>query len=101
MLKEKVKSAKNFEIHCWKDEGEAIALAEKYRNQELCSWSYGKIIKGMVTPAFKAMLLDVGPARLKEGQYTMFFSIFFDNGFSSEHYGYELNHMEEKDGEED
>lgn len=101
ILSEKMDSAKTFEIHCWKDEGEAIALAKKYSHGKIDSWSYGKIIKGKVTPAFKAMLLDMDPLQLKEQQHTIFFSIFFDNGFSSEHYGYELNDLEEKDGEED
>jgi len=92
IMAEKLKTAVNFEIHCWDDEEQWIILALKYGNEKKADWS-GKIIKGPVTPAFCDMLLgleepsDTGI----ENKFTPFFSIFLDSGFSSEHYGTELN----------
>ncbi len=52
-----------------------------------------KIVKGAITPAFCDMLLGLPEPSDKEieNKLTPFFSIFLDNGFSSEHYGTKLN----------
>ena len=88
--------AEAFEIHCWSDEREEIALALRYGALKDTGWSGGKVIAGRVTGEFKAMLSSrPKPAPSDCGEVydkkTPFFSIFFDNGFSVEHYGTEIN----------
>lgn len=92
IMAEKLKTAANFEIHCWEDEEQWIALALNYGTEKKTDWS-GKIVKGAVTPAFCDMLLGLAEPTDKEieNKLTPFFSVFLDNGFSSEHYGTELN----------
>ena len=75
-----LKGAKKFEIHCWDEETEEIAAVLSYGELKKTGWQYGKIIVG----------LDI------YNKMTPFFSIFLDNGFSSEHYGTEL-HITEPD----
>ena len=66
LVEQYAKTAASFEIHCWNEETEWIALALQYGNY-----------KQTDTEIYNKM--------------TPFFSIFFDNGFSSEHYGTELH----------
>lgn len=86
-------TARTFEIHCWEDEGEALALALRCGEVRPCSWPGGVVVSGEVTPGFVRFLLALprpagdDPCR----KMTPFFSIFFDNGYSSEHYGTELH----------
>ena len=90
---EQLTEAKRFEIHCWNEEQEEIALALQLGNRrEQSGWDYGVIVEGPVTPQFRERLLTL-PKPADTGIYdkmTPFFSIFLDNGFSSEHYGTEL-----------
>lgn len=81
-----------FEIHCWEDENEAIELALQYGKLKRTSWHNGKVIFGRVTTEFKNMLASL-PATCGDKK-TPFFSVFFDNGFSSEHYGTEINYFD-------
>ena len=67
LLRQSVSTACTFEIHCWEDEPDAIALALRYGRKKDTGWAHGVVIA--LTP---------------------FFSLFLDNGFSSEHYGTEL-----------
>ena len=86
-------SAKTFEIHCWEEERQWIALACQYGKIKAHEWKLGKVIAGEVTEEFIEMLLSQ-PLPQDTRVYdkmTPFFSIFFDNGISSEHYGTEIN----------
>ncbi len=93
-----LKGAKNFEIHCWDEETEEIAAVLSYGELKKTDWQYGKIIVGPVTPEFIDFLLELGKPKDTDiyNKMTPFFSIFLDNGFSSEHYGTEL-HITELD----
>ena len=86
-------TAKKFEIHCWNEENEWIELALKYGTIKENSWELGKVISGNITDEFINMLINLPRPTDTEIYYkrTPFFSIFFDNGFSSEHYGTEIN----------
>ena len=91
--------AHTFQLHCWEDEKETIALAGQHGAEEAASWEHGRVFAGDVTPAFLRMLLqqplpqDCGEAP----KLTPFFSIFLDNGFCSEHYGTEVHIITEED----
>ncbi len=82
-----------FEIHCWNEEDKEIALALQYGKLKETSWNYGKVITGTITKKFIPFLLSYPKPEDVEvyNKMTPFFSIFLDNGFSSEHYGTELN----------
>ena len=91
----KLENASRFEIHCWKEEYEEIEMALRYGSLRETEWEFGSIIEGPVTDEFKDYLLSL-PKPVDTGIYnkmTPFFSIFLDNGFSSEHYGTELNQL--------
>lgn len=93
IMSAKLGSASRFEIHCWNDEREEIEMALRYGSLKEMEWEYGKAIEGIVTDAFIGYLLSF-PKPTDIGIYnkmTPFFSIFLDNGFSSEHYGTELS----------
>lgn len=91
-----LKGAKNFEIHCWDEETEEIAAVLSYGALKKTGWQYGKIIVGLVTPEFIDFLLEQEKPKDMDiyNKMTPFFSIFLDNGFSSEHYGTELHTTE-------
>ena len=93
LVEQYAKTAASFEIHCWNEETEWIALALQYGNYKQTDWAFGKIVSGSVTPEFLQMLLGLPKPTDTEiyNKMTPFFSIFFDNGFSSEHYGTELH----------
>jgi len=92
LMKNALKNAKTFEIHCWNEETDEISLALQYGNFKESSWRYGKVITGEVTPAFMEMLLSQPkPADLEAAnKMTPFFNIFLDNGFQSCHWGTEI-----------
>ena len=99
MLKEALKGAKTFEIHCWNEENEWIDLALKYGTLQNSDWKYGKIIEGDVTPEFVTMILDMPKPTDVEiyNKMTPFFSIFLDEyNFQSCHYGTEIYVKEKK-----
>ena len=89
----KLKSASSFEIHCWNEEQTEIEMALQYGRIKETDWNYGKVIAGAVTKGFADYLLSLPKPADTEAynKITPFFSIFLDNGFSSEHYGTELN----------
>ena len=89
----KLKSASSFEIHCWNEEQAEIEMALQHGRIKKTDWSYGKVIAGAVTKGFADYLLSLPKPADTEAynKITPFFSIFLDNGFSSEHYGTELN----------
>ena len=91
------KNSSYFEIHCWEDEINEINLALQYGILKRTDWEKGSVIAGKVTSQFKNMLYHLPKPHDTEAfqKKTPFFSIFFDNGFSSEHYGTEINYMEE------
>lgn len=93
IMEQYLKTAKTFEIHCWLEEQEWISVALRYGKDMQVSWAYGKVIGGLVTPAFRKMILNMPKPDDTEiyNKMTPFFSIFLDNGFYSEHYGTELN----------
>ncbi len=90
-----LKKASCFEIHCWNEELEEIEMALQYGELKEKNWDYGKVVGGMVTEEFADYLLSIDkPADTDAyNKMTPFFSIFLDNGFSSEHYGTELNRL--------
>jgi hypothetical protein len=82
-----------FEIHCWNEETEEIKTALKFGKEKSTDWEFGTIIEGVIDEKFIEMIhhtvkpLDIGIYN----KMTPFFSIFFENGFSSEHYGTEFH----------
>lgn len=98
IIKDALQTAKTFEIHCWNEESEAIALALEYGTFKETDWWYGKVIVGAVTTAFADMLLSQPkPSDIEAAnKMTPFFNIFFDNGFQSCHWGTELYNPQEK-----
>ncbi len=91
LIAEQIKTAKKFEIHCWTEEQKEIELALQYGTVSDSNWNYGKVIVGVITTEFEDMLLHIPKPidTVFSNKMTPFFSIFFDNGFSSEHYGTE------------
>ncbi len=92
LLKNALKTAKTFEIHCWNEEEERIEVALRYGRLQESDWSYGKIIVGEVTPEFADMLLTMPKPQDTEleNKMTPFFNVFLDSGFQSSHYGTEV-----------
>lgn len=93
ILARKARTAKTFEIHCWEEEREWIQTTLSYGTKKEAGWAHGQVITGPVTEEFLYMLLH--QPKPEDGsaydKLTPFFSIFFDNGFSSEFYGTELH----------
>ena len=91
LIAKHIQAATHFEIHCWMDEEEEIAMALQYGCLRDADWRHGRIIEGTVTKEFIAMLLNLPKPTntMYSNKMTPFFSIFLDNGFSSEHYGTE------------
>ena len=96
IVSEKLKSAGRFEIHCWNEEEKEIEMALRYGRLKETGWNYGKVIEGKVTEKMADFLLSLPKPTDTEvyNKMTPFFSIFLENGFSSEHYGTELNQRE-------
>ena len=71
-------------------------MALRYGRLKETGWSYGKVIEGKVTEEMVDFLLSLPKPTDTEvyNKMTPFFSVFLDNGFSSEHYGTELNQRE-------
>lgn len=92
LIKENLRMAKTFEIHCWAEETAWIETALRYGRPKETDWAYGKIIEGEVTRESTQMLLGLPKPEDTEiyNKMTPSFSIFLDNGFSSEHYGTEV-----------
>ena len=96
MISKAIKTAKQFEIHCWNEEAEWIELALKFGTLKDSTWKYGKMITGEVTSEFADMLLSMEKPKDTEiyNKMTPFFNVFLDNNFQSCHYGTEI-HVEE------
>ena len=92
LLTDALKNAKTFEIHCWNEEKEEIALAFKFGNLKDDDWKYGKIITGEVTAEFIEMILaQPKPTDIEAAnKMTPFFNIFLDDTFQSSHWGTEI-----------
>ena len=92
LLKEALKTAKSFEIHCWNEEEEWVEVALKYGTMKESDWTYGKIITGAVTAEFSDMLLRMPKPQDTEiyNMMTPFFNVFLDDSFQSSHYGTEI-----------
>ena len=89
----KARNAKTFEIHCWAEEEDWFRFDLDYGSEKESDWAHGKIVAGEVTEDFVKMLINQPKPEDTElyDKMTPFFSIFFDNGFSSEHYGTEMH----------
>jgi len=98
LMTEQIKTAKTFEIHCWNDEVEELLLALQYGDIKNSDWKKGSIVEGTVTPEFVKMVIDTPKPKDIEiyNKMTPFFTIMFDNGFSSAHYGTENMVRQEK-----
>ena len=92
LLTHALKTAKNFEIHCWNEETEWIELALKFGKIKEDDWKYGKIITGEVTAEFAEMLLaQPKPTDIEAAnKMTPFFNVFLDDTFQSSHWGTEI-----------
>ncbi len=92
LIEPHLRKSKSFEIHCWNEEAEIIRQALAFGQIKETGWQYGKVIRGEVTTAFIQYILSTGKPVDTEiyNKMTPFFSIFLDDGFSSEHYGTEL-----------
>jgi len=92
LITDALKTAKTFEIHCWNEETDEIALALQYGKLKESDWTYGKIITGEVTAAFTEMLLfQPKPTDIEAAnKMTPFFNIFLDDTFQSSHWGTEI-----------
>ena len=92
LITDALKTAKNFEIHCWNEETEWIELALKFGKLKEDDWSYGKVIIGEVTAAFTEMLLSQPkPTDIEAvNKMTPFFNVFLDDTFQSSHWGTEI-----------
>ena len=92
LISEHIRSATSFEIQCWEDEMEEMILALQYGEIKPSNWKKGTIVKGIVTPDFTRMVLEMPKPKDREiyNKMTPFFDIAFDNGFSSQHYGTEV-----------
>lgn len=92
LMADALKNAKTFEIHCWNEETEEIALALKYGKLKESAWTYGKIITGEVTPEFIEMILSQPkPTDIEAAnKMTPFFNVFLDDHFQSCHWGTEI-----------
>jgi len=92
LMADALKNAKNFEIHCWNEETEEIAMALRYGDFKDSDWQYGKIIIGEVTQEFIEMLLSQPkPTDLDAAnKMTPFFNVFLDDNFQSCHWGTEI-----------
>ena len=92
LLTHALKTAKNFEIHCWNEETEWIELALKFGKLKEDDWKYGKIITGEVTAEFAEMLLaQPKPTDIEAAnKMTPFFNVFLDDTFQSSHWGTEI-----------
>lgn len=92
IVKEELTSATTFEIHCWNEETKWIKLALQYGSRKEFAWDYGTVISGKVNFEFTKMILELPKPKDIDiyNKMTPFFSIFLNNGFSSEHYGTEL-----------
>jgi hypothetical protein len=82
-----------YEIHCWREETEEIKAALEFGKEKTTDWEWGTIIEGNIDDAFINMLHNTTkPSAIKIcNKMTPFFSIFIENGFSSEHYGTEIH----------
>lgn len=82
-----------FEIHCWNEEFEEIKTALKFGKEKQTDWEFGTVIEGVIDEKFIEMIHNtVKPLDIAMyNKMTFFFSIFFENGFSSEHYGTEFH----------
>lgn len=95
IMKNKLITANIFEIHCWSDEESWTNKVLLFGVLKRTDWNGGKIVSGKVTEEFIEYLLNI-PKPIDTEAYnkmTPFFSIFLDNGFSSEHYGTELHQI--------
>ena len=92
LITDALKTAKTFEIHCWNEETEEIALALQYGKLKDYDWAYGKVITGEVTPEFVEMLLSQPkPTDIEAAnKMTPFFNVFLDDTFQSSHWGTEI-----------
>ncbi|HHV08855.1 MAG TPA: hypothetical protein GXX75_01060 [Clostridiales bacterium] len=82
-----------FEIHCWREEIEEIKAGLRFGTVKTTEWEHGTVIEGVIDDKFIDMLYSTTKPldnRLYN-KMTPFFSIFFENGFSSEHYGTEIH----------
>jgi len=93
-----LRESRSFEIHCWNEETEAIQQALAFGQIKETVWQYGTVICGEVTRAFIQHILSTEKPADTEiyDKMTPYFSIFLDDGFSSEHYGTELNQLRQR-----
>ncbi len=92
IMQRKSAGATTFEIHCWDRDGQWLEQILPFGTYKDVSWDGGKVVTGPVSEELIHTLISLPKPESDEvyDKMTPFFSIFFDNGFSSEHYGAEL-----------
>jgi len=93
LIGEPLARSKRFEIHCWNEETEEIALALRFGTYKEYDWAYGKVIEGDVTEEFRRFILEYPkPTDIDyDNKMTPFFNIFLDDDFQSCHWGTEVH----------
>lgn len=93
IMTEEIAAASAFEIHCWAEETQEIAMCLQFGTPKESDWKYGIIIEGKVTQDFIDFLLSLPKPTDTEiyNKMTPFFTIALDTGFWSMHYGTEMS----------
>lgn len=92
LVRAALENAQHFEIHCWNEEQECIALARKFGREKETNWRHGVVIAGSVTREFKEWILQLPKPADTDiyNKMTPFFNLFLDDIFQSCHYGTEV-----------
>lgn len=86
------RSGEYFEIHCWSDEAEELALAKRYGSTACYAMPDIKIVHGILTDELiRLFLLEEKPAdRSCYNKMVPFFTVRIGSAYSSEKYGTEV-----------
>lgn len=76
----------SFELHCWNEETEAIALAKSIAHPKVSDWKHGVYYEGVVTQENIPVLATISD----EEEATPFFDILIDGDLCCEHWGNEI-----------
>lgn len=86
------RSGEYFEIHCWSDEAEELALAKRYGSTACYAMPDIKIVHGILTDELiRLFLLEEKPADCScYNKMVPFFTVRIGSAYSSEKYGTEV-----------
>ena len=80
------KPGRAFEVHCWNEETEAVALAKQIAKPKETDWKHGVFFEGVVTEENIHVLTTISDGE----EATPFFDILIDGDLCSEHWGNEI-----------